>query len=242
MSNPIAKFAPLKAARIAGVLYLIIFIVSPFAFLIGKSSVLVPGDAAATVNTILASESMFRLGIASETIVFLVEIVLAAILYNLLKPVNPAVSLAAAFSRLAEAIIQAVNLLPSILILLLVGGEGYLTVFEPNQLDSLVLLFLETYDYVILVWGFFFGLHLLLLGYLVYKSGYFPRLLGILLILSSVGYLIESYGTFLAPQYADLYATIVLALGILGELPFTIYLLWKGLNIDKWKERGPESA
>ena len=166
---------------------------------------------------------MFRLGIASETIVFLVEIVLAAILYNLLKPVNPTVSLAAAFSRLAEAIIQAVNLLPSILILLLVGGEGYLTVFAPNQLNSLVLLFLETYDYLILVWGFFFGLHLLLLGYLVYKSGYFPRLLGILLILSSAGYFIESYGTFLAPQYAEVYATIVLALGILGELPFTIY-------------------
>lgn len=242
MSNNVSKSSPLKTARIAGVLYLVIFIASPFAFLISKSSVLVSGDAAATVSNILSSESTFRLGIAIETIVFLVEIVLAAILFELLKPVNSIFSLAAAFSRLAEAIIQAINLLPSILILLLVGGAGYLTVFETDQLNSLVLLFLESYDYLILVWGFTFGLHLLVLGFLVFKSGYFPRILGILLILSSLGYFIESYGTFLAPQYADLYATIVLALGVLGELPFTIYLLWKGLNIEKWKERVVESA
>ena len=158
MTNPTSKFSPRRYARIAGVLYLIIFIVSPFAFLIGKSSVLVPGDASATVSNILASESMFRLGIASETIVFLVEIVLAAILYELLKPVNPAISLAAAFSRVAEAIIQAVNLIPSIFILLLVSGVGYLTVFESNQLNSLVLLFLDTYDYGILCLGIFLRL------------------------------------------------------------------------------------
>jgi hypothetical protein len=90
---------------------------------------------------------------------------------------------------------------------------------------------------MILVWGFFFGLHLLLLGYLVYKSGYFPRLLGALLMLSSFGYLIESYGKFMAPQYAELFSSIVLVLGVLGELPFTIYLLWKGINVEKWEER-----
>jgi hypothetical protein len=229
-------------ARVAGVLYLIIFLASPLAFMIGKGGILVPGDAAATANNLMASESLFRAGIAAETIVFIVETILAAILYVLLKPVSRSLSLAAAFARLGEAVVQAVNLLPSILAVLLVGGGSYLAVFEPEQLDALVLLSLSAFEYMILVWGFFFGLHLLLLGYLVYKSGYFPRLLGALLVLSSFGYLIESYGKFMAPQSAELFSTIVLVLGVLGELPFTVYLLWKGINVEKWEERVSEPA
>lgn len=239
--NSVKKTAPVPAvlaqARIAGVLYLIIFLASPLAFMIGKGGIIVPGDAAATANNIMASESLFRAGIAAETIVFIVETILAAILFVLLKPVSESLSLAAAFARLGEALIQAVNLLPSILAFLLVGGGSYLAVFGPEQIDALVLLSLNAFEYMILVWGFFFGLHLLLLGYLVYKSGYFPRLLGALLVLSSLGYLIESYGKFMAPQYAELFSTIVLALGVLGELPFTIYLLWKGINVEKYEER-----
>jgi hypothetical protein len=160
----------------------------------------------------------------------------------MLKPVSQSLSLAAAFARLGEAIVQAVNLLPSILAFLLVGGGSYLAVFEPEQLDALMLLSLNAFEYMILVWGFFFGLHLLLLGYLVYRSGYFPRLLGALLVLSSLGYLIESYGKFMVPQYAELFSTIVLVLGVLGELPFTVYLLWKGINVEKWEERVSEPA
>ena len=86
-----------KLARVAGLLYLVIFIVAPFAFLIVKSTILVPGDATATAENILASESLFRTGMAAETVVFFVEIVLAAILYVLLRPVSRSLSLAAAF-------------------------------------------------------------------------------------------------------------------------------------------------
>jgi len=231
-----------KLARVAGLLYLVIFIVAPFSFMIGKSIVLVPGNAAATADSIAASDTLFRIGIASETIVFLVEIALSAILYVLLKPVSPAVSLAAAFSRLAEAVIQAVNLLPSIFILLLVSGAGYLSVFEPEQLDALVLLFLNIYGDVTLVWGFFFGFHLLLLGYLVYKSGYFPRFLGILLMLGSAGYLLQSYGSFVFPQFSGVLDTLVIVLAVPGELAFTVYLLWKGVRVNSWKERAMNLA
>ena len=137
-----------KTARVAGVLYLIIFLASPLAFMIGKSTILVPGDAAATANNLMASETLFRMGIAAETIVFIVETILAAILYVLLKPVSQSLSLAAAFARLGEAIVQAVNLLPSILAFLLVGGGSYLVVFEPEQLDGLVLLSLNAFEYI----------------------------------------------------------------------------------------------
>ena len=219
-----------KIARVAGVLYLIIFIASPLAFIVGKGGLLVPGDATATAHNIMASESLFRTGIASETVVFLVEIVMAAIFYVLLKPVSPLLSLVAAFSRLAEAVVQAVNLLPSILVFLLVSGGGYLTVFEAKQREALVLLSLNLYDYMTLVWGFFFGLHLLVLGYLVYKSAYFPKILGILLALASLGYILQSYGAFLAPQYDALLDTIVLVLAVPGELAFTLWLLIKGVK------------
>lgn len=222
--------SPKKIARFAGVLYLIIFIASPLAFIVGKGGLLVPGDATATAENIMASESLFRIGIASETVVFLVEIIMAAIFYVLLKPVSPMLSLAAAFSRVAEAVVQAVNLLPSILVFLLVSGSGYLTVFEPEQRDALVMLSLNLYDYMTLVWGFFFGLHLLLLGYLVYKSAYFPPILGVLLALASLGYILQSYGAFLVPQYDAILDTVVLVLAVPGELAFTLWLLIKGVK------------
>ena len=228
-----------KSARAAGVLYLVIFIISPVAILVSKSGLLVPGDADATVNSIMASSTLYRLGIIAETVIFLVEIVMAAILYELLKPVNKTLSLAAAFARLAEAIVQAVNLLPSVIVLMLVSGASYLTVFDTSQLNALVLLFANAYEYLVLVWGFLFGLHLLLLGYLVYKADYFPRFLGILLMVASAGYLLQSYGAFLIPQYQSLLDTIVMVVAIPGELAFTIYLLWKGIDVKKWKEHTP---
>lgn len=233
MSSSDERIPIIKNARIAGILYLIIFLVYPLSAFIGKAGIVVPGDAAATVANIISSTNLFRLGIAGEVVIFLVEIVMAGILYELLKPANPAMSLAMAFSRLAEAVIQAVNLLPSILALILVSGVGYLTVFEASQLEAMVMLFLGSFDYLILVWGFPFGLHLLLLGYLVHKSDLFPRILGILLVLAGIGYLLQSFGAFLAPQLDQIMETVVLILAIPGELAFTLYLLIKGVKSQK---------
>ena len=117
------------------------------------------------------------------------------------------------------------------------SGSGYLAVFGSDQLNALVMLFMDAYGYVILIWGFLFGLHLLLLGYLVYKAGYFPRILGILLMLASIGYLLQSYGAFVLPQYDELLSTVVLVLAIPGELALAIYLLWKGVNVELWEKR-----
>jgi hypothetical protein len=231
--NPIKK-----QARISGILYLIIFLVAPFPFLVGRAGLVVPGDAISTANNILGSEFMFRFGMVAETIVFLVEIVLAALLYALLRPVNKSLSLAAAFSRVGEAVVQAVNLLTSAVVLLLLRNTGYLTtVFKSDQLSSLSLLFLDANAFGILVWGFLFGLHLLLLGYLVYKSEFWPRILGILLLLGGVGYLAQSFGHILLPQFDDILSVVVIVLAVPGELAFTIWLLVKGVNVEKWEQR-----
>jgi hypothetical protein len=134
------------------------------------------------------------------------------------------------------------NLLNYFFVLLLLSGAGYLTVFEPEQLHALVLLFLNAYEYVALIWGAFFGLHTLLLGYLVYKSSYFPRFLGVLMVVASFGYLLDSFGNFLLPQYDALYAPVVVVLAILGELPFALWLLIKGVNVERWEKRALEST
>ncbi len=241
MTNRTVKTSPRTYARIVGGLYVVIFILGPFAFFLGRTSVVVPGDPAATIGNLMASESMFRLGMVAETIIVLIEIVVSAILYVLLRPVSRPFSLASALARFAQSILQAVNLFTAVPALLLLGGTGYLAAFEPDQLNVLVLLFMDVNAFVIIIWGLLFGFHLLLLGYLVYKSGFWPKILGLLLLLASLGYLAQSYGHILAPQYDDLLATIVVALSVPGELAFTLWLLIKGVNVERWEERAFES-
>lgn len=233
--------SPRTYARIAGVLYLLIFFVGPVAFFIGRTSVYVPGDPVATMDKLLASESMFRLGMVAETVIVLVEIVMSGIFYALLRPVSRPLALASSLARFGQAVLQAVNLLTAVPALLVLGGAGYLASFEPDQWNALVLLFMDVNAFVILIWGLVFGFHLLLLGYLVYKSGFWPRILGVLLMIGSLGYLAQSYGHLLAPQYDELLATIVLV-AIPLELAFTLWLLIKGIDVERWEERARASA
>jgi len=229
-------------ARLAGLFYLIVAIAYPFSFFYMRSRLIVPGDATATATNILASEGLFRMGMASDAIVFLSEIVLGALLYRLLKPVSKTGSLITVFARVAMAVLQSINLLNYFVVLLLLSGASYLTVFERDQLHALALVFLTAYEDVALIWGAFFGLQFIGLGYLVYKSGYFPRVLGVLLVGSAVGYLTDSFGNVLAPQYDAIYAQMVGVLAVTGEFLFTLWLLIRGVNVEKWEERARESA
>ena len=122
---------------------------------------------------------------AGEAAVVLIEFVLAGVLYALLRPVSRSVSLAAALARAGEGMVMAAgNLVTSIMTLVMVGGAGYLTAFSTEQRDALALAFQEGNDQVVLVWGLLFGLHLLLLGWLVQRSGFLPRFVGVLLALA----------------------------------------------------------
>jgi hypothetical protein len=229
-----------KTARIAGLLTLMIVVLAPFSMVYVPSTLIVPGDAAATANHIVASEGLFRLGIAIDSVVFLIEIVLTVLLYVLIKPVSKTLSVVAAFSRLAMTIIQGINLLNHFIVLLLLSGATYLTVLGPDQLQALVLLFLNAHESVVLIWGLFFALHLLVFGYLVYKSGYLPRFLGMLLIIVSLCYLTQSFGNILLPQYKEVFTSIGLLSSI--EIVFPLWLLIKGVNVEQWEKRALESA
>jgi hypothetical protein len=199
---------------------------APFSMVYVPNTLIVPGDAAITASNIMAAEGLFRLGIVGASVTFLIEIVLVVMLYVLLKPVSNTLSLVAAFFRLAMTIIQGINLLNHFTALLLLSGADYLAVFKPDQLHALVLLFLNAHAYVTHIWGLFFALHLFFLGYLVYKSGYIPRILGVLLVIASLCYLIQSFGNFLVPEYEEIFALVGWVSII--EVAFPLWLVIKG--------------
>jgi hypothetical protein len=232
-----------NTARLAGFLILLIAILSPFSILYLPSTLIVPGDAATTASNVMASEGLLRLGIVVDSVVVLLEIVVIAILYVLLRPVNRTLALVAAFARLAMTVVMAVNVFNSLGVLLLLGDAEYLRVFEPGQLHALVLLFLNLHESGIYIWQVFFALHWVAVGYLVFKSGYFPRVLGILLIVTCLGYLMDSFG-ILYPSSGALstVSSVVLAVGVIGELSFTLWLLIKGVNVEQWELRAHKSA
>jgi hypothetical protein len=231
-----------KTARIAGILYLAIFVIYPLAASV-RSMLVVPGDAAATAQNVAANQTLFRWGMAGESVIFLIEIVMAGFLYVLLRPVSRSISLASALARASEGIVMAAtNLFTSILTLIVIGNAGYLAVFDKEQQNALALLFQDANDYVILIWGLFFALHLVLLGWLVYRSGFFPKIPGILLALAGLGYFAQSFGVMVAPGLSDTLKTVVLVLATPGELVFALWLLIKGVDENKWQARALEAS
>jgi len=232
-----------NTARLAGVLYLLISVLAPFSILYIPSTLIVPGDAATTASNIMASEGLFRLGIVGDSVVILLEIALIAVLYQLLRPVNRTLALVATFARLAMTVVMAVNVFNSLGVLLLSSDAKYLTVFEPGQLHALVLLFLNLHDSGVYIWQVIFSFHLLVLGYLVFKSGFFPRILGILLMVACLGYLMDSFGILFPISGAlSIVSSVLLAVGVIGELSFTLWLLIKGVNVEQWDIRAMKSG
>jgi uncharacterized protein DUF4386 len=230
-----------KNAKVAGALYLVIAVLAGFVHFYVPGKLFVSGDAGTTASNILVSQGLFRMSIASELVILLSEIVLSVLLYVLLKPVNKTLSLIAAVSRLTMTTIHGVNLLNHFIVLLLLGGAGYLTVFQPNQLQALVTLFLNSYSYGYTIGIVFFALHTFTLAYLIYQSGYFPKILGVLFMIAAFGYLIDGFSHVLIADYKT--GPIYLALPIaIAEIAFPLWLLIKGVNAKQWEKRALETA
>ncbi len=232
------KMNPNKTARIAGFLYLILIVSGVFSYMFVSSSLIVPGDTATTINNITASESLFRSGIVSWLISETVFILLVYVLYKLLKPVNKNLAFLMVMFVLVAVSIAFINELNKFAALLLLSGADYLTAFAADQLHALVMLFLDLHEYGVHINSMFFGLWLLPLGYLVFKSGFLPRTLGVLLMIGCLGYLIDCSTTFLLPKYEVKIAIFT----FWGEILFPLWLLIKGVNVEQWEKRALESA
>jgi hypothetical protein len=233
-----SETSPLIIARLAGFLYLLTVPLGVFNFLYIPSSLIVSGDAAATAYNIMASESLFRLGIVSALLGAIIPILYLLILYKLLKPVSKDIAVLMVVVALMGNPIAMLNELTQLGVLQLLSGADYLTVFTTAQLQALAYLFVRLHSYGINIAFIFSGLWLLPLGYLVFKSGFLPRILGVLLIIGGFGYLLDVFAGFLIPGSN-------LSIGLftgLSEIFFLLWLLIKGVNVEQWEKRVAESA
>ena len=235
LANTTGTPSLLNVGRIAGLLYLTIIVSGIFAEFLVRQSLRVPGDAAATASNIMASESLFRFGIAADLVMIMSDVALALIFYVLLKKVNQSLSLLAAFFRLGQATILGLNLLNLFAVIQLLSGDSFLSMFEVGQLHSLAFLFFNAHGTGYSIAMVFFGFSILVLGYLIFKSGYIPKILGAMLMLASVGYLVDSFAKFLMPNYASyesMFTMVVFVPAFISELALCLWLLIKGLKVQ----------
>jgi len=238
ITERIAEASPRLKARIAGFLYLLIIVGALFAPFAVAPSGMMRGDAALpTAVQILASKPLYVFGGATQLVLGACDVGVALIFYELLKPVSRGLALLAAFFRLVFVAIASANVLNHFAPLLLLTGGEYVSAFKPDQLQALALVFvrLRTIGFDIAL--VFFGFHCVVLGYLLFRSAFFPRILGLLFAIGGVGYSVNIFANVISPTFrAHLFPYIMLPAG-LAEVSLTLWLLVIGVNVQRWKER-----
>jgi hypothetical protein len=235
----IPRVSPKRMARVAGLFYLLT-IASAFGEVV-RTRLVVHGDAAATAHNILASETLYRWGFAAGLIGLASYVVVTILLYELLKPVNPRVSLIAAAFSLIGIAAQTVGALYYLAPLLILHGPQYLSAFDTNQLQAMSMLSLTMFSRVFQIGLVFFGLYCSVLGYLIFESTFMPKTIGVLMLIAGVGYLVNSFLAFVAPDLWTRLPDFVYVTG-LGEIALTVWLLAVGVNERRWHELALRSA
>lgn len=233
----IAETSPRVKARLAGVFYLLTVVAGVFAQGFISERLVASGDAAVTATNILTHEALFRLGFTVYLIEMASQITMTALFYELLKPVSRSVSLLSAVFSYIGCGIKTLSRLFYFAPLLVLGGAPYLTVFNAEQLQALALLFLEVNDQAAAIALVFFGFATLLRGYLIFRSTFLPRALGVLSALGGFGWL-----AFLSPSLGYRLFPYIVAVGLLGAVATIVWLLVFGVNEQRWKEQAAAAA
>ncbi len=226
-----------QAAIVTGAAILVMGIAAVFATDLTIGSLFVKNNASATVNNIRDSEMLFRTGILSWLIVLICDVLAAWGLYIFLKPVNKDVSLIMAWLRMVYVALLGTALLNYIKVLQLISDDNYLPALGIDQFQSQVMLLLNTFDNMWSIGLLVFGLHIFLLGYLSYKSGYVPKAFGVLLIIAFAGYVITTLGNLLLRDYANYKMVLgfIFLLPMLSEVALGLWLLIKGGKVPYQK-------
>src|SRR6202521_2357709 len=233
MRERIAEASPRFKARMAGACQLREAITATFGQVIVLNKLVVSGNAAATAANILGHVWLFWLGFTSSLIGVAFHIAWALLMYELLKPVNRSLSLLAAFVILVGCAIQALTSLLYLAPLLVLTGGSSASAFTTAQLQALALVFLRLNTSAFNIDLVFFGLWCVLTGYLIFRSTFLPRILGVLLAISGLGFV-----TYLYPPLAYyLFMPYIAAASALGEIPLELWLIVMGVNVQRWKEQ-----
>ncbi len=241
LTQRMAAASPRLKARIAGVVYLLFFLTAILGEFFTQQAGMsglggVSGDAAATANKILAHESSFWVGFALGLLSIACYVAVTALFYGLFQPVSRSLAFLAACFSLVGLAIQAFASCFQLAPLVILGGSPYLSVFTVKQLQALALLFLHVNDQAYGIGLVFDGLFLLLIGFLILRSIFLPRMLGALVALAGLGWL-----TFLAPPLATHLSPYIQVLGFLAELLLMLWLLVIGVNAERWKEQASQA-
>ncbi|MGA8279134.1 MAG: DUF4386 domain-containing protein [Rhodanobacteraceae bacterium] len=227
----IAEGSPRPNARTIGVVYLSYFLMAFLGGFLAKGLV-VPGDAAATANSISAHEALYRSGFAVGLIANLIYIAVTALFYRLFEPVNRTLSLLAAFFSLVGCTIQILAGLLQLAPLVVLGDSQLLNALTVEQLQMAALLCLKLYSQAFSISLVLFALYDLLVGYLIFTSTFLPRIIGVFMMCAGVGWL-----TFVWPPLAATLSSYVLPFGALAELLLMLWLLVKGVDTSRWREK-----
>jgi hypothetical protein len=228
--------SPSLYARIAGGLYLITIIFGAAEEFLIRDRIVVPGNAAATAANLTAMESLWRLGIASELFLGIITIVFALILYVLLRPVSRDLALLMTFFGLVAIAVETAYALNLVQALFPLGNAAYLKAFTPEQLHAMANLSIRAHGIGFGIALLFFGPFFLIAAYLMFKSGYFPKALGVLYLIPGVSYMTSSFALILAPAFASRNYFVMAGPAVIGEGAVCLWLLLKGVDVERWNE------
>jgi hypothetical protein len=221
-------------ARIAGMLFLITMLCGFFGEMFVPSKLVVGADAAATARNVVANDALFRLSVVSYLIEALCDVALSLVLYLLLRPVRRDLALLAAFFGLVSTALYGVAEVFYFAPTLLLGGAEYLKAFTPEQVNALALLCFKLYARVGGMFMVFYGIAAVVRGYLIFRSGYLPKALGVLLAIAGLGFITRNFVLVLAPAHAT---DLLLAPMAVAVLSMTVWLLVRGVDVARWNAR-----
>jgi len=237
MTDHTVNSSPKLCARIGGALYLIIIVIGLFGEAFVRDRLIVSGDAAATAANIMSHESLWRFHIAAELFLLICAVALLLILYALLRPVSRDLALLAVFINLVSIGIEAATTLYLLQALFPLGNAGYLKAFTREQFYAMASLSLKSHGYGFSVSLLFFGCFCLIVGYLIFRSGYLPKTIGVLMQIAGLSYLTNSFALILSPAFANRLFPAILLPAFVGEASLCLWLLVKGVNVPKWQKQ-----
>ncbi len=229
-------------ARAAGVLYLLIIATGAFGEIVVRGTLFVSGDPSSTAANIAASESLWRVGIAGDILQHVFDIPVMLALYLTLKPVNKNLARLAILFNLIQTAVLVANSFNLVMPLFLVGNAEYLKAFAPDQLHAWTQLFVRLHTYGFGIGLVFFGLACLVSGFLIFKSGYLPRILGVLMMIAGLCYLTNSFALLLAPALAAVIVPAILVPPLIAELSLALWLVSRGILVEAWQARAVDLA